>query len=65
MHLSHALKLGELGEYDPEGSLHLLVRVLLDSIAPSLHIAGGDTKEQRTAARFLLQRLLRALTKQR
>ena len=27
MHLSHALKLGELGENDPEGSLHLLVRV--------------------------------------
>src|SRR5229473_4818801 len=65
MHLSHALKLGELGEYDPEGSLHLLVWVLLDSIAPSLHIAGGDTEKQRAAARFLLQRLLRALTKQR
>src|SRR5258707_10574532 len=65
MHLSHALKLGELGEYDSEGSLHLLVRVLLDSIVPSLHIAGCDTEEQRTAARFLLQCLLRALTKQR
>src|SRR5258707_2321022 len=65
MHLSHALKLGELGEYDSEGSLHVLVRGLLDSIVPSLHIAGCDTEEQRTAARFLLQCLLRALTKQR
>src|SRR5712671_2040938 len=65
MHLSHALKLGELGEYDSEGSLHLLVRVLLDSIALSLHIAGCDTEKQRTAPRFLLQCLLRALTKQR
>src|SRR5258708_25354370 len=65
MHLSHALKFGEFGEYDPEGSLHLLVRVLLDSIATSLDIAGCDTDEQRAAACFLLQRLLRALTKQR
>src|SRR5258708_20689273 len=65
MLLWHALKLGELGEYDSEGSLHLLVRVLLDSIVPSLPIAGCDTEEQRTAARFLLQCLLRALTKQR
>src|SRR5258707_12179291 len=65
MHLSHALKFGEFGEYDPECSLPLLVRVLLDSIAPSLDIAGCDTDEQRTAACFLLQRLLRALTKQR
>ena len=32
---------------------------------PALHIAGGDTEEQRAAARFLLQRLLRALAKQR
>ena len=65
MHLSHALKLGELREYHPEGMLHPLVRVLLDPVAPGLHIAGGDTEEQRAAACFLLQRLLRALAKQR
>src|ERR1700730_14542674 len=65
MHLSHALKFGELREYHPEGILHPLVRVLLDPVASGLQIAGGDTEEQRAAACFLLQRLLRALAKQR
>src|SRR5258708_34833998 len=65
MHLSHALKLGELGEDQPEGLLHPLVRILLDPIAPSSHIAARDTEKQRTTARFLLQRLVRALTKER
>ena len=65
MHLSYALKLGELGEDEPESLLHSLVRVLLYPVAPSLHIAGRDAEKQRTAARFLLQCLLRALTKQR
>ena len=65
MHLSHALKLGELGKDQPEGLLHPLVRILLDLIAPSPHIAGRDTEKQRTTARFLLQRLVRALTKER
>src|SRR5271166_4437144 len=61
----HALKLGELRKDNPDGILHLLVRVLLDPVASSLHVAGGDAKEQRAAARFLPQRLLRALPKQR
>src|SRR5271166_2071531 len=65
MHLSHALKLGELRKDNPDGIPHLLVRVLLDPVASGLHVAGGDTKEQRAAARFLPQSLLRALPKQR
>jgi hypothetical protein len=50
MHLSHALKLGELREYQPEGIPRPLVRILLDPVASSLHIAGGDTEEQRATA---------------
>src|SRR5271166_2874251 len=65
MHLSHALKLGELCKDDPDGGLHLMVRVLLDSVAPGLHVADGDSKEQRATARFLLKRIVRALPKQR
>src|SRR5271157_5369494 len=65
MHLSHALKLGELCKDDPDGGLHLLIRVLLDSVAPGLYVADGYSKEQRATARFLLQRLVRALPKQR
>src|SRR5271166_941227 len=61
----HALKLGELRKDNPDGIFHLLVRVLLDPVASSLHVAGGDAKEQRAAARFLPQSLLRALPKQR
>jgi hypothetical protein len=65
MHLSHTLKRSKLREHYPEGILHSLVRVLLDSVAPGFDIAGRDTEEQRAAACFLLQRLLRALAKQR
>src|SRR2546421_9617871 len=57
-HLSYALQLGELGEDQPEGVLHPLIRILLDPIMPDPHIAGRDTEEQRAAARFLLQRLV-------
>ena len=60
MHLSHALKLGELREYRPESVLHPLVRILFDSVASGLHIARSNTEKQRAAACFLLQRLLRA-----
>src|SRR5208337_1418159 len=65
MHLSHALELGELCKDDPDGGLHLLVRVLLDSVAPGLHVADGYSKEQRATTRLLFQRLVRALPKQR
>src|SRR5271166_2813978 len=65
MHLSHALELGDLCKDDPDGGLHLLVRVLLDSVAPGLHVADGYSKEQRATTRLLLQRLVRALPKQR
>ena len=65
MHLSCTLQLGELGEDELQGLLHALVRILLDPVAPDLHIAGGDTEEQRATARLLLQRLLRALAEQR
>jgi hypothetical protein len=58
VHLSHALQLGELGEDQPEGVLHPLVRILLDPVTPDPHIAGGDTEEQCAAARLLLQRLV-------
>ena len=65
MHLPHALELGKLGEDELQCILHALVRILLDPVAPGFHIAGGDTEEQRAAARLLLQRLLRALAEQR
>ena len=58
MHLTHALQLGKLGEYQLQCFLHPLVRILLDPVAPGLHIASRDTEEQRAAARFLLQRLM-------
>src|SRR5437660_224953 len=65
VHLSHALKLGELGEDQPEGVLHPLIRILLDPVMPDPNIAGRDTEEQRATARFLLQRLVGALAKER
>ena len=58
MHLSHALQFGELGEDQPEGVLHPLIRILVDPVMPDPHIAGRDAEEQRTAPRFLLQRLV-------
>jgi hypothetical protein len=54
VHLTNALELGKLGEDQAQSFLHPLVRILLDPIAPSPHIACRDTQEQRTAARFLL-----------
>jgi len=59
------LQLGELGEDQLQGVLHALVRVLLDAIAADLHVAGGDTENERAAARLLLQRFLRALAEHR
>ena len=58
VHLSHALQLSELGEDQPEGFLHPLIRILLDPVTSDPHIAARDTEEQRAAARLLLQRLL-------
>src|SRR5580704_5502108 len=65
VHLTNALQFGKLGEDQAKSFLHPLVGILLDPIAPSPHIACRDTEEQRTAARFLLQRFLGALPKER
>jgi hypothetical protein len=65
VHLTNALEFGKLGEDQAQSFLDVLVRVLLDPVAPSPHIACRDTEKQSTAARFLLQRFLRALTKER
>src|SRR5207245_8325483 len=65
VHLSSTLQLGELGEDQLQGVLHAVVRILLYTIASDLHIAGGDTEDQRAAARLLLQRFLRALAEHR
>src|SRR5213076_2699786 len=65
VHLSCTLQLGELCEDQLQGVLHAFVRILLYAIATDLHIAGGDTEDQRAAARLLLQRFLRALAEHR
>src|SRR5437016_12721234 len=65
MHLTSALELGEFGEDKLQCVLDPLVRVLLDPVAPRLHIASRKAEEQRAATRFLLQRLVRALAEQR
>src|SRR5207244_8042042 len=65
VHLSYALQLGELGEDQAEGVLHPPIRILLDPVMPDPNIAGRDTEEQRATARFLLQRLVGALAKER
>ena len=65
MRLPRALELGELREDERDSLLHALVRVLLNAIAPDFYIACRNTKNERAAARFLLQRLLRALAEQR
>src|SRR5712675_2429761 len=65
VHLSCTLQLGELGEDQLQGVLHAFVRILLYAIATDLHIASGDTEDQRAAARLLLQRFLRALAEHR
>src|SRR6478672_5078008 len=63
--LTSALELGEFGEDELQCVLDPLVRVLLDPVAPRLHIASRKAEEQRAATRFLLQRLVRALAEQR
>ena len=65
MHLPRTLELGEFRENESNGLLHAFVRILLDAIATALHIAGGDTEDQRAAVRLLLQRFLRALAEHR
>src|SRR5215813_11724795 len=65
MHLPRTLELGEFPEDELNGLLHALVRILLDPIACNFHIARGNTKNQGATARFLTQRLLRALAEQR
>src|SRR5260370_1338629 len=49
VHLTNAVEFANLGEDQPEGVLHPLVRILLDPIAPSPHIACLNTQQQRTA----------------
>src|ERR1700757_1417460 len=65
VHLSCTLQFSELSEDKLEGFLHALIRILLYAIATDLHVAGGDTEDQRAAARLLLQRFLRALGEHR
>ena len=45
VHLTNAVKFGKLGEDQAQSFLHPLVRILLDPIAPSPHIACRDTQE--------------------
>jgi hypothetical protein len=63
--LTCALELGKLCEDKLQCIPDALVRILLDPITPDFDIAGSNTEDQRTAARLLLQRLLRTLAKQR
>ena len=65
MNLAGAAKLGELREHQPQGFPHSAVRVLLDPVAPGLHVARRNTEKKRATPRFLFQRLLRALAEQR
>src|ERR1700730_11823006 len=65
VHLTNALELGELGEDQLQCILDPLVGILLDPVAPDLHITSSNAEEQRTTPRLLLQRLVRALPKQR
>ena len=65
MDLANALELGKFGEDELQCLPDALVGILLDPVAPNFHIAGSNAEDQRTAARLLLQCLLRALAKQR
>src|SRR5260370_7624059 len=56
---------GKFGEEELKWVMAPLVRVLLDPVAPRLHIASRNAEEQRAASRFLLQRFMRALAEQR
>src|ERR1700745_733091 len=46
VHLTNALEFGKLGEDQAQSFLDVLVRVLLDPVAPSPHIACRDTEKQ-------------------
>ncbi len=65
MNLTGAAKLGELREHQLQGLPHSAVRVLLDSVAPRLHVARRNSEKKRAAPRFLFQRSLRALAEKR
>ena len=45
VHLTNALEFGKLDKDQAYGFLHPPVRILLDPIVPSPHIAGRDTEE--------------------
>ena len=64
MHLSDALELGELPEYEAERFLHASIRILGDPVVPDLHVADRDAQEQFTATRLLPERFERALAQQ-
>src|SRR5258708_11278636 len=65
MHLAYALELREFREDKAQGILHTSIGILLDAVAPGLHVACRNAEEQRAATRLLHQRLLRALAEQR
>jgi hypothetical protein len=65
MDLTGTLELGKLREDELQCLPDPLVGILLDPVAPDLHIASSNAEYQCTTTRLLLQRLLRALPKQR
>src|SRR5262249_2423452 len=65
LHLADTLEFGKLGEDELQSSLDALVGILFDAVASGLHLASGNAEEHRATACLLLQRLLRALAKQR
>jgi hypothetical protein len=58
MNLAGTAKFGEFREHQLHGFAHSAVRVLLDAVAPGLHVARRNTEEKRTTPRFLFQRFL-------
>ena len=60
-HLADRLKLGKLTEHQCDGLLHRLVRILLDTIVASLHIADRHGEEEFAPTRLLLHGFDRAL----
>ncbi len=60
-HLADRLKLGKLAEHQCHGLLHTLVRILLDTIVASLHIADRHGEEEFAPTRLLLHGFDRAL----
>ena len=65
VNLTCALELGKFCEDELQCIPDAPVRILLDPVAPDSDIPSSNTEDQCTAARLLLQRLLRTLTKQR